>query len=124
MQGLIIPQPRLDMIINGMSSCDRRHFGTKRRGRVALVDPSGFIKGFADLVDSVTVSYDEYRELHPGEVNADMWAQHRNYYELRFSKVRRAEPPIPVFVGESTVWLDVPDNAESGLMQSSLSQWL
>jgi len=123
MQALIISQPRLDMIINGMSSCDRRHFDTKRRGRIALVDPAGFIKGFADLVDSVPVSYDEYREHHPGEVTADMWAQHRRYYELRFSRVKRVEPPIPVNVGESTVWLDVPDNAESGMMQSSLSEW-
>ena len=124
MLGLIIPRPRIEMIINGMSSCDRRHFSTRKRGRVALIDPAGpAIMGFADLTECVPVSYDEYREHHPGEVTADMWAQHRTYYELRFSNIKRIEPPIPVDIGDSTVWAEIPDNSESGMTQSSLSKW-
>ncbi len=125
MQGLLIPQPHLERILSGGCSFDRRHFSTRKRGRIALVDPAdSTVKGFADLTDCVPVSYDDYREQHSGEVTADMWAQHRTYHELRFGNVRRADPPVPAALGDATVWTEVPDDAESGIRQSSLAQWI
>ena len=121
MYGLLIPQPHLDRILRGESSGDVRPFFTEKRGRIALVDPAdSCVKGFADIVRVETVPYSEYRRQHGQQITGDMWAAHRDYYRIVFSKVARMERPQSIVLRGETVWVEVPGTMEQGRKQSSL----
>ena len=123
MFGLIIGQPHLNDILDGVVSGDRRAFSTRKRGRIALVDDTtGTVLGFADLTDVRKINYMQFLEQYGGHrVNADMWAQHRTYYEFVLKRVTRAKYPFTVDRSKGeTVWVELPDDVETGRTQRSL----
>ena len=123
MYGLIVPQPHLTDVLEGRAPWDRRAFSTRKRGRIALIDAEiGVVAGFADLSDVRKIGYAQFLEQFGGHrVNADMWAQHRTYYEFVLKKITRARSEIRVDLsGGETVWVELPDDLESGVRQRSL----
>jgi len=125
MHGLVMDAQRMETILSGGPPCDRRQFSTRKRERIALVDNAGRIGGFADLHDVAKISYADFMEFHRDRgPTADMWAQHRTYYEFRFRNIRRARHPMSVTIPEDAVWVVVPDDAEtSPAEQRSLSDY-
>ena len=125
MYGLVMERVRIEGVLSGSSPCDRRQFSTRKRERIALVDPAGKVEGFADLYDVAKITYATFMEFHRDRgPTADMWAQHRTYYEFRFRNVRRARHRFSVPVPDGAVLVDVPDGSEnSASEQRSISDF-
>ena len=127
MHGLIVPQPHLTDIVEGRVSWGRRAFSTRKRGRIALVDAeAGVVVAFADLVDVRKITYSQFLEQFGGHrINADMWAQHRTYYEFVLRNVKRARSEMEVDIRDGeTVWVEIPEDSEYGRHQRSLSDFM
>ena len=62
MDGLIIKEPWIELILQGKKIWEIRSSTTHKRGKIALIkSKSGHVYGTVDLVDCLFLTHDEYR---------------------------------------------------------------
>lgn len=120
MHGLLVDHPHLQKILDGYISYDRRAFRTAKRGRIALVDrDSKHILAFTELTGVKEISYGVFLEQYGGHrMTGDMWAQHRTYYEMVFSKIQKVQPIDVSGFRDDGVWVELPDDIGKRVQKS------
>lgn len=63
MRALVIKQPWIDYILDGVKTWEIRGSNTNIRGKIELIQSgSGFVLGFCEIMDSIELTLDSYRQ--------------------------------------------------------------
>ena len=122
MRALLIRQPWIDMILEGMKTWELRGSRTSVRGGIGLIaSRSGTVIGVCDLVDCVGPLSDE--ELRSNAVKAGMTPEeatsaYRQTYAWVVSNARRLATPVPYrHPSGAIIWVKLEENVEREIRQ-------
>lgn len=113
MKGLIIKQPWIDLILEGRKVWEIRGSNTKIRGRIALIQSgTKTVVGYADLVDCIPVSQEEYPLRKDKHCIDDCSVFPYKYvYAWVLRNPVRIKKPIPYEHKLGTIiWVNLPDS--------------
>jgi hypothetical protein len=99
MKGLIIKSPWIELILSGKKTWEIRGSNTKIRGTIALIKSgSGKIFGEVDLVDSMELSLEDYRQskkLHGVDSGNALELPYKKTYAWVLANPRIYKEPVP-----------------------------
>jgi hypothetical protein len=114
MKGLIIKEPWIDYILDGLKHWEIRGSNTKIRGRVYLIKSgTGMIYGEADLIDSFPVNYELMnKNQNKHRLRFEQWLDmgYSNPHAWVLENPVRYPEPIPYEHKKGAIiWVNIPD---------------
>lgn len=96
MDGLIIRQPWINLILQGEKTWELRGTQTHKRGRIALIQSqSGLVLGECDLVDCILLDKKTFEEnKHKHQAKSDFSQVYKKTYAWVLTNPKRYQKPI------------------------------
>ncbi|WP_042150226.1 ASCH domain-containing protein [Paucisalibacillus sp. EB02] len=114
MKGLIIKSPWIELILDGQKTWEVRGSNTKIRGTVALIKSgSGKVFGELDLIDSIELTLEAYREskkLHGIQSEDALALPYKKTYAWILANPKIYKEPIPYkHPMGAVIWVNLPE---------------
>lgn len=118
MNGLIIREPWIDLILEGKKIWEIRGSNTKRRGKIALIkSKTGKVFGTVDVINSILLTTKQYHEAfnnHYIPNTKDNPLPYRKNYAWILENPIILEEPIPyIHPRGAVIWVTLDDTFEN-----------